>query len=172
MLRVVKAYGLIRCRDCRGDGSVNDGRFENTCYNCKGLGGEKSNFSLTDVETILLNYGLQRNDILELFQALLKKQIITQNFKSKDSYQFVAKDYRQGLIDIASVEANTEAVFNDGPPPPIKKENNLNPELAEKIRNMENKMPASLKKKVDKELEALNDIDDEQDDGEEEEEEN
>ena len=171
MIRVIKAYGLVRCRDCRGEGSVNDGQYQNTCYNCKGLGGQISYFDLNDVTTILLQYGLQRNDILELIQGLLKKQIITQNFKSKSMYKVVAKDddYREALMNLAAVEANIEAVYGDEPI--VKKEGlQINPELKEKIKNMENKLPESLRKKVNKELESVED-DDEYEDEEDEEDE-
>jgi len=170
-VRLIKAYGLIRCRDCRGDGYVYDGPLRNTCYNCKGLGGDTTPFDYTDITSILLQYGLNANDVQEFMKVMIKKQIITSDFRSKTAYHPV-NDYRTTLLDLAAIEVRVESAFEDSvvESDKEKREKKIDPALRERITQMGSKVPEALRKKVSKELQSVEE-DDGDEDGDEEEEE-
>jgi hypothetical protein len=160
-IRVLKAFGLIRCPFCRGEGQVQDGPFRNTCYNCKGIGGETKPLEYNDVSSVLMQYGLNGNDLQEITKLMIKKQIITPDFKNKNKYYFVS-GYQKTLIDLAGIEANIGAALEVEEEIPKKKAAAMDPAMKERIKNMQNKVPEALKKKVSKELEEDVDEEDEE----------
>jgi DNA replicative helicase MCM subunit Mcm2 (Cdc46/Mcm family) len=171
--RIIKAFGLVRCRDCRGEGSVQDGQIRNTCYNCKGVGGEIQSIDYNDISSVLLQYGLNSNDLQEITKLMIKKQIITPDFKAKNRYHFVS-GYQKTLLDLAGIEANIEVALQDDDTvvPPKREPKPLDPALKDKINQMKSRVPEALRKKVSKELDSVGEDDDDYgDDGEEEEEE-
>ena len=149
---VIKQYALQKCRYCKGDGIIYEGQSKNVCYNCRGEGGYKQEFSLNEVEHMLTGRGLTNTDIHELTMMLIKKQVIAPKYEDSNQYHIV-QDYKKALLRLASIEANAtfalEADMEKHKEQLIKR-----PEMQEKINKIKSLMPSQTMEQIKKMLES------------------
>jgi replicative DNA helicase Mcm len=149
VVRVVKWYGLQKCRECGGNGAIRDGGNVNVCYSCKGPGGFKQDFLMSDIDYQLRNAGLTAVDIQELVTQLVRKRIIHPRFNNSNSYE-LTKDYKNALLDLAAMETQigvmTELSTEERP-------KNKDPEFTDRINRLKNMMNPKIREEVRKELE-------------------
>lgn len=150
---VIKQYALQKCKYCKGDGIIYEGQSKDVCYNCRGEGGYKQEFSLNEVEHMLLGRGLTNTDIHELTMMLIKKQVIAPKYEDSNQYHII-KPYKKALLALASIEANAtfalEADMDKHKQQLIK-----TPEMQEKINKIKSLMPTQTMDQIKKMLESV-----------------
>lgn len=164
VLKVIKHYALMSCRDCKGEGRLNDG-YKSTCYQCQGQGGLVYPFQLSDIDYQCVNRGLSQKDIQEIVQNLIRKKVIVPKYNDSSTFEINAvddnnkkiKSYRKALLKLASVEAQIAVTFD------IEEEEEKSkikdPEMIDRINKVRNLMPSSLRDNVRK---KLNQVDNEE----------
>lgn len=158
VVKVIKLYALMKCRDCGGDGFRREGGMHNVCYNCKGHGGFSQSFDLSELNYQLLNAGLTNNDIQDLVTHLIKKKVILPLFNDTNTYK-LQKDYKNALLELRAIEAQIELVMDVEHDKNIKNKELLvkSPEMQNKISKISNLMSPQLRDNVKKMLEEEKD---------------
>ena len=149
---VIKRYSLQKCRDCGGQGYHQEGNMRAVCYTCRGAGGFKDPFQMSELDYQLKNAGLTTIDIQELLAHLIKRKIIHPMYNNNNSYE-LTKDYKNALLELQAIQSQIE-VMNEVEPEqnksPVK-----DPDFQQRINKIKNMLPSSVRDNIRRKLDEV-----------------